>query len=99
MQTTNTLDRYAPYALAALRIVSALIFMEHGTQKLFGFPAPPQSGLPPALSLLWWGAILEFGGGLLILAACSPVRSPSSSRARWRWHTGCSTHPGTCIPC
>src|SRR3712207_533352 len=67
MRWTETLDRYAPYALAALRIVAALIFMEHGTQKLFGFPAPPASGLPPALSLSWIGAILEFGGGLLIL--------------------------------
>ena len=69
---TNTerfriLDRYAPVALAVLRIVTALIFMEHGTQKLFGFPAPPQSGLPPLFSLFGFGAILEFVGGLLIL--------------------------------
>ena len=61
------LDRYTPYALAALRIVTALIFMAHGTQKLLGFPAPPQSGLPPVGSLYWFGGILELGGGLLIL--------------------------------
>lgn len=30
--------RRAPYALASLRIVSGLIFLEHGTQKFFGFP-------------------------------------------------------------
>jgi len=29
----QNLERYTPYALAALRIVAALIFMEHGTQK------------------------------------------------------------------
>ena len=58
MRTSTTLDRWSPYALAALRIVTALIFMEHGTQKLFGFPAPPQSGLPPLLSLFGIGAIL-----------------------------------------
>ena len=63
----TTLDRYAPYALAALRIVTALIFMAHGTQKLFGFPAPPQSGLPAFLSLFWVGGVLELLGGLLIL--------------------------------
>lgn len=67
MQYEQKLDRYTPYALAVLRIVTALIFMEHGTQKLFGFPAPPQSGLPPAFSLFWIGAIIEFGGGILIL--------------------------------
>jgi putative oxidoreductase len=67
MRYSETLERYSPYALAALRIVAALIFMEHGTQKLFGFPAPPEGGLPPALSLFWIGAILELVGGFLIL--------------------------------
>ena len=35
------LDKYAPYALAVLRVVTALLFIEHGTSKLFGFPAMP----------------------------------------------------------
>jgi putative oxidoreductase len=61
------LDRYSPYALAALRIVSALIFMEHGTQKLLGFPAAPASGLPPLLSLGGIGGVMEMVGGLLLL--------------------------------
>jgi putative oxidoreductase len=67
MPYAETLDRYSPNALAALRIVTALIFMAHGTQKLFGFPAPPESGLPPAFSLFWIGAVMELVGGLLIL--------------------------------
>lgn len=67
MSYRDTLDRYAPQALAVLRIVTALIFLLHGTQKLFGFPAPPSSGLPAAFSLFWIGAILEFVGGLLIM--------------------------------
>ncbi|MGZ8286039.1 MAG: hypothetical protein ACXW27_03675 [Allosphingosinicella sp.] len=29
---------WAPRPLSVLRIVSALIFTEHGTQKLLGFP-------------------------------------------------------------
>jgi putative oxidoreductase len=66
-ERSRVLDRYAPVALAVLRIVTALIFMEHGTQKLFGFPAPPEGGLPPIGSLVWFGAILEAVGGLLIL--------------------------------
>jgi putative oxidoreductase len=66
MLSTGALDRFSPYALAVLRIVSALIFLEHGTQKIFGFP--PQTGpAPPAFSLFWIGGILEIMGGLLLL--------------------------------
>ncbi|MGO4264125.1 DoxX family protein, partial [Lysobacter sp. TAB13] len=67
MQASNPLSRYAPQALAVLRIVTALIFIIHGTQKLFGFPAAPASGLPAAFTLFWFGAILEALGGFLIL--------------------------------
>jgi putative oxidoreductase len=68
MAYAETLDRYTPHAIAVLRIVTALIFMEHGTQKLFGWPGPPPGGaLPPAFSLFWVGAVLEAVGGLLIL--------------------------------
>jgi putative oxidoreductase len=33
-----TLQKYAPWMLGILRIVTALVYMEHGTQKLFHFP-------------------------------------------------------------
>ena len=61
------LERYTPYALATLRVVAALIFIEHGTQKLIGFPAPPEGGLPAAGSLLWIGAWLKLVGGSLLV--------------------------------
>jgi putative oxidoreductase len=98
MRYADTLDRYTPYALAALRIVTALIFMAHGTQKLFGFPAPPQSGLPPAFSLLWTGAILEFGGGLLILAGLFTrpvafVLAGEMAVAYWMFHAPRNFYP------
>ena len=64
---TNTLALWAPRVLSVLRIVAALIFIEHGTQKLFGFPAPPQAGLPAAMTLSWFAAVLEVFGGLALL--------------------------------
>jgi putative oxidoreductase len=98
MPTADTLDRYSPHALAVLRIVTALIFMAHGTQKLFGFPATPQSGLPPAFSLFWTGAILEFAGGLLILIGLftRPVAfllAGEMAVAYWMFHAPRSAYP------
>jgi putative oxidoreductase len=59
---------WAPRLLSLLRIVSALIFLEHGAQKLIGFPPmPPGNPMPAPLTLLWFGGILELFGGLLLL--------------------------------
>jgi putative oxidoreductase len=57
---------WSPRLLSVLRIVSALLFMQHGSQKLFGFPPSPQlSGpLPP---LLLTAGVMEFFGGVLLL--------------------------------
>ena len=58
----------ASYLQGLLRIVSAIVFMLHGTQKLFGFPSA--TPLPPSrmLSLLGAAGILEvFGGALMAL--------------------------------
>jgi putative oxidoreductase len=98
MQYAETLERHSAYALAALRIVTALIFMAHGTQKLFGFPAPPESGLPPAFSLFWIGAIMEFAGGILILLGLftRPVAfllSGEMAVAYWMVHAPQSFYP------
>jgi putative oxidoreductase len=49
--------------LSVLRIMTALLFIEHGTAKFFGFPGPG-----PALTpLLVLQGILELGGGFLVL--------------------------------
>jgi putative oxidoreductase len=66
MPSTDTLERYTPYALALLRIVAALIFMEHGTQKLFGFP-PSNNPAPAMFSLSWFAGAIEVVGGPLLL--------------------------------
>jgi putative oxidoreductase len=62
---TNT-EIWAPRALATLRIITALLFIEHGTVKLLAFPVPfPMPGsLPP---LLLAAAIIEVATGVLIL--------------------------------
>ena len=61
------LESWQPRALAVLRIVTAYIFMLHGTAKLFGMPHQAMFDNLPVLSLIGIAGILEFGGGLLIL--------------------------------
>ncbi|TCS61154.1 DoxX family protein [Primorskyibacter sedentarius] len=61
----QSLSNHAPKMLAVLRIMAALLFIQHGTQKLLGFPAAEFS--PAAFSLFWWGGLLEIVGGGLIL--------------------------------
>ncbi len=60
------LSGFSAYALTALRIITGLLFALHGTQKLFGFPAPFPMGTPSIFSLFWIGAIIEIVGGLLV---------------------------------
>ena len=61
----TTLQLWAPRVLSILRIVAGLIFTEHGTQKLLGFPLG-EGGGPPQMSLPWLAGIVEIGAGLLI---------------------------------
>ena len=58
---------WSPRVLSVLRIMSALIFMAHGTQKILGFPASDRPA-PEILSLGGIAGVLElFGGALLVL--------------------------------
>ena len=60
---------WAPYLLSTLRILAAFLFMQVGTAKLFGYPAPimPGGGTAPTGSLPWFAGALETFGGLLLL--------------------------------
>jgi putative oxidoreductase len=58
------LSRWQRQILGVLRIVTALLLLEHGTMKLFHFPAAMMPGpLPP---LLLAAAIIEVVAGLLV---------------------------------
>jgi putative oxidoreductase len=64
MNTDDLRTVWAPRALSILRIVAALIFFEHGSQKLLGFP--PTDTPPAFLSLSWTAGVLELVGGALL---------------------------------
>jgi len=60
------LDTRMPQAMGAVRIGTSLLFIEHGTQKLLGFPAPAH-GIAPLASLMGLAGCLEALGGILLL--------------------------------
>ena len=61
------LSSWSPQMLSVLRIVTGLLFVEHGTQKLLGFPAGQMAGSPVDLSLMGMSGVFELVGGALIL--------------------------------
>ena len=62
----DRLSAYQPQALAALRIVSALLFIEHGTQKFFNFP-PAEQPFGDLINIIGLAGVLEVVGGSLLL--------------------------------
>ncbi len=60
------LGPWRPQILSILRIVTALLFLEHATAKLFGFPAS-QMPSAAALSVFWWVGVLELVGSLMLV--------------------------------
>lgn len=62
----DSLERHRPTALAGLRIITGLMFMQHGTQKIFSFPAEAR-GPFELMSQMGIGGVLELVGGALIV--------------------------------
>lgn len=61
----NTL--WAPRLLSVLRIITAFLFLQHGTAKLFGFPHVAFFDELSLFSLIGFAGMLEVVGGLLLV--------------------------------
>ena len=90
------LSRWQPQLLAVLRIVTGLLFLEHGLSKFFGFPVPfPVQPLPPILVA---AGVIECLAGVLVtlglftrLAAF--IASGEMAVAYWMQHAPKSPWP------
>ena len=97
MNTAHLETVWTPRLLSILRIVAALIFMAHGTQKLLGFPASPNPA-PAALTLPWIAGVLELVGGALLIPGLfvrpvAFVLSGLMAFAYWLAHAPRSPYP------
>lgn len=89
--------RYAPQALSLLRIVTAVLFLQHGTSKVLQFPPFPMGEVPVG-SLFWIAGVIEIVGGLLLIVGLlsRPVAlllSGQMAVAYWMIHAPESTFP------
>ena len=93
---SDRFSAYAPQVLAALRVVAALLFIAHGTQKLLGFPATEMQ--PPLMSLFGAAGIIEIVAGLMILVGfftrpAAFIASGTMAVAYWMVHAPMNGFP------
>jgi putative oxidoreductase len=87
----ESLTPRAPYALAALRIMTALLFLGHGLVKLIGFPEGAMPGQQEIASLLGIAGAIEVVTGILILVGwftrpAAFIASGEMAVAYWMFH-------------
>src|SRR5271167_3731201 len=93
--TQSRLAQWAPQVLAVLRVITGLLFIEHGTAKLFDFPQGGFPGPVPELaSLLGAAALFELIGGALIVVGLfiRPVAFLLSGEMAVAYFTAHATH-------
>lgn len=57
----------APRLLSVMRIMSGLLFMQHGTAKLLGIPKMEMFAKLQPFSMSWTAGVLELIGGALLV--------------------------------
>lgn len=90
--------RVAPITLAALRVVSGVLFLAHGLIKVVGFPAGAQPGPQPLLSLFGVGGLIEIVTGALLIVGlftrpAAFIASGQMAIAYWMFHAPANFYP------
>ncbi len=83
------LERFEAQAYALMRMVAGFLFLWHGSQKLFGFPAPAREGTPEWIT--YGAGSIELIGGVLIMIGlltrpAAFVASGTMAAAYWLAH-------------
>ena len=63
----NLCTTWSPRLLSVLRIMSGLLFMQHGTAKLLGIPQMEMFAKLQPYSLSWTAGVFELVGGALLV--------------------------------
>ena len=63
---THSWSNWTPHVLSLLRIMSALLVLQHGTAKILKFPYNPNYDNLPIFGLIWFAGMLELVFGSLL---------------------------------
>lgn len=87
---------YDQYTYAALRIVTGLLFLFHGSQKLLSWPVDAMAGIPPFVTYIQ-GPIELIGGALVMIGLLTRwsafIASGSMAAAYWMVHGTKALYP------
>lgn len=94
---TAALAIWSPKVLSIFRIVAGLLFIQHGTQKIFSFPADAH-GPFQLMTQMGIGGLLELVGGALIILGlftrpAAFVLSGMMAVAYWQFHAPSNPYP------
>ncbi|MFT4180401.1 MAG: DoxX family protein [Rhizobium sp.] len=83
--------KWTPHVLAILRIVTALLFLEHATMKFFQFPAAIPGVPDPLPTIMFVAGAIEIVTGLLITVGlftriAAFIASGEMAAAYWMAH-------------
>jgi putative oxidoreductase len=92
------LSRWQPQLLAILRIVTGLLFLEHGLIKLIGFPPGGKPGLQDVGSFLWIAGVIETITSVLVVLGlftrlAAFVAAGEMAIAYWTVHAKMGLYP------
>lgn len=98
MISTRALTAHTPKVLSVLRIVAGLLLLQHGAQKVLGFPPGGGGGGIDLSSIGGWSGPIELVGGILIILglfsrSTAFVLSGFTAVAYWMVHAGKSPYP------
>jgi putative oxidoreductase len=94
------LHTWTPRAQALLRIVTAYLFLSHGSSKLLGVPHVGMFDALPVLSLIGFAGILELvGGGLVLIGLFTrPVAFVLSGEMAFAYFMGHASQGQVLVP-
>jgi putative oxidoreductase len=64
---SELISEWSPRLLSIFRIITALLYLEHGTAKLFGFPHDAAFDKLQLFSMIGFAGVLEVVGSILLL--------------------------------